>query len=565
MKKLSAVYCLLLLLAAAAAGQPAVDTGGVVNAASYVLPGLPNHGIAQGSMFVIFGRNLGPVALRRAETFPYTTQLAGTSVRVTMENVARNAIMVYTSERQVAAILPSDTPAGDGTLTVTNPDNQTSAPAAIRVVRNGAGIFTRNQAGSGPAIAQIYNSAADQPLNSLVEAARPGQVIVLWATGLGPVDFDETKPPQVRNVDVDVEVLAGGKRAALLYKGRSPEFPGIDQINFQLPNDVPEGCYVPLVVRAGGVTSNFATISVSSQGKVCSDPAAGYTAAEIQKTQAAGEFRLGSILLWRIVVKGAGALDGAFASFDRYDHATMLKVLGIGSQPRALETGIPPFGTCNVLAGYNSSGDALGAARDPSFPTGLDAGPQLNLAGPRGSKQIKKRTDQLNLYGGYLAGTIPGLANLGTEFLVPGSYQVENGSGTSAVGPFTANLTLPAPPEWTNQDSINTISRSQDLEVTWSGGDAAREYVYVLGLSNDLSKGVSGAFLCTERISAGRLTIPAVVLSSLPASSTTSNGPAASLEVGSVPLQDAARFQAPGLDAAYFGYTAAYFKRPKFE
>jgi len=82
---------------------------------------------------------------------------------------------------------------------------------------------------------QNYNSPADQPVNALTEAASPGQVMILWGTGLGPVDFDDAMTPQARSLDINVEVLVGGKSANVLYKGRSPQFPGIDQINFQLP------------------------------------------------------------------------------------------------------------------------------------------------------------------------------------------------------------------------------------------------------------------------------------------------------------------------------------------
>ena len=45
------VVCLLSITAIA---QPHIAEGGIVNAASYLTPGLPNAGIAQGSIFTIY-------------------------------------------------------------------------------------------------------------------------------------------------------------------------------------------------------------------------------------------------------------------------------------------------------------------------------------------------------------------------------------------------------------------------------------------------------------------------------------------------------------------------------
>jgi uncharacterized protein (TIGR03437 family) len=104
--------------------------------------------------------------------------------------------MYYAGATQVAAILPSTVPAGSGTVTVTA-NGQTSAPAPITVVQNALGIFTANSSGAGDAIATngpvfITPSSAAHPPSS---AAHPGDTIVIWTTGLGPVNFDETRRP----------------------------------------------------------------------------------------------------------------------------------------------------------------------------------------------------------------------------------------------------------------------------------------------------------------------------------------------------------------------------------
>jgi hypothetical protein len=119
-------------------------------------------------------------------------------------------------------------------------------------------------------------------VNTLTVPAKPGQTLVLHGTGLGPVTFDESLPAQAGNVGAnDFELDIAGVPAAVSYHGRSACCAGLDQINFQVPAGV-DGCYVPVSVRDGGVISNFTTISVSSDGQVCSDPT-GFSASDLQK------------------------------------------------------------------------------------------------------------------------------------------------------------------------------------------------------------------------------------------------------------------------------------------
>src|SRR4051812_11715937 len=67
----------------------------ILNAASYAQSGLPNSGIARGSMFVVFGTELGPADLRQAAGFPLQTSLGGTSIRVSVGTTTVDALLVY--------------------------------------------------------------------------------------------------------------------------------------------------------------------------------------------------------------------------------------------------------------------------------------------------------------------------------------------------------------------------------------------------------------------------------------------------------------------------------------
>lgn len=548
---------MILGISLSAIAQPNINEDGILNAASYVPSGLPNSGIAQGSMFVLFGRDLGPPDLKMADQFPLPTSegLAGTSVRVNVGGLVTNAIMVYTSAKQVAAILPSKTLIGEGTLTLSY-NGLTSAPTRIRVVRSAFGIFSRNQAGTGPAIVQNVNSETDRPLNALIDAARPSQTVILWGTGLGSVSGNEAAGPLPGDLSIETEVLVGNRRAKVIYKGRSGCCAGIDQIVFELPPDA-EGCYVPVAVKAGGVVSNFATLSISSNARVCSDPH-GFASTDLETLSKSGEIRLGSITISRTnstvtVPQGTVTFntDLGSAAFLRYDLAKALATGGSsGGGSDVLQILPIPFGSCLV---YTFRGSSL-AVEEPIRPDPMDAGPSLNLTGPKGLRRFLRKA--YGVYSVEFGGGIPGMPGEGQpEYLDPGRYLLDNGTGGRDVGPFRATLDIGSPFVWSNRDDVAAVRRSQDLAVTWKGADAEKEFVVIMGVSISPSQ-VGGAFLCSERPNIGAFIIPASVLSSLPASGLEQGIPTALLQVGKLPRAQISKFSAPGLDLGYFSFSA---------
>jgi uncharacterized protein (TIGR03437 family) len=418
--------------------------------------------------------------------------------------------MVYTLDRQVAAILPSATPAGNATLTVTY-NGQTSNSASFQVVESAFGMFTLNQAGSGPAIIQNFVSATDLPVNTVTQSARPSQTVVLWGTGLGPVSGNEQAGPLApAQVSTDVQVLVGGKPANVTYKGRSGCCAGIDQVIFEVPQGV-ESCYAPVVVTVAGKTSNFGTMSISGSGGACSQ--------RLSSASSGGELSSGSIILGRtkanISVSGqsiTSETDSAFGAFFRYTAAQ----LSATQQIDGIES--TTIGSCYV-ATYQFSEEEPTFV-DPVQPRPLNAG-TINVTGPKGTKQLNY---QNGAYFAQLGGgtSIPGLPNipgLPTSeplFLDPGSYTINNGSGGPEVGAFQVTLNIPQQLVWSNESSIGNVPRSSPLRVTWSGGDPSG-YVAITGTS--FSQSVAGVFTCLERTNAGQFSVPTYVLQSLPASS----------------------------------------------
>jgi len=531
---------LLAVLAAGAgmlAAQPSIDT--VVNTASFANPALPNGSLAQGGMFAVIGRNLGPADLELVNAFPLPRELGGTSIRVTVGATTLDCLMIFSLSAQVAAILPSNTPTGNGTLTLSF-GGRATAPFSIRVVRSSFGIFSLNQGGSGPGIFTDPGFS----INTMVQTARPGSSWFIWGTGLGPVAGNEAAGPLPGDLTgLDVTVLVGGKPAVVRYRGRSGCCAGIDQILIEIPLGV-TGCHVPVVVMVGGVPSNYASISITEGSTPCSDTG-GWHSADLAAGQQSNGLTAGSIVLSRVNLRqplGAGAadlqgrIDSASAGFARYDFPQIL-----ATQSIAFVTNV---GACTVFQ-FRGSQATLA---DPVRGHALDAGPLLNINGPRGLRQLVRRAG-----GGYsetLGGAgpvIPGIP-ASADYLEPGQYTVSNGAG-GAVGPFSVSITIGAPINPTNLMSQNSIPRNRALTLTWTGGEDSREFVQIFGYSVAAGAQAGAAFQCRERPSARTFTIPAEVLAALPASSP--QGGLIGLGTVSLPV----RITAPGLTVGSLGHS----------
>lgn len=533
-------------------------------------------------MFIVKGSNLGACGTAVAGSFPLTSTMGGTGIRITTASTSVDALMIYVvacrpggAPDQVAAILPSNTPIGAATAVVTY-SGRTSASASFRVVQRSFGTFTRNQAGTGPVIVQNFNSQTDQPVNGLLESANPRQTVTLWGSGLGAVTRDESAGPVPGDLGSAVDVLVGGRNASVSYRGRSGCCAGIDQIVFVVPSGV-EGCYVPVAVRIAGVASNIGTMSIAANGKVCAEPS-GLTAAELSRIQnATGPVTIGSVLLTHVRLNLSvpifgtitGSLDYGSGGFRRFDSAAALMGSSLGTL--AGLSGAPSVGSCVARPFAYSGDDPLDAIQpailDP-VGTGRDAGAALTITGPPGSRTLP-RQGAVGTYEYYsdefLGGGIalPGFGGTKPDFLAPGVFTVDNGGGGPDVGAFRGSLTIPANAvNWSNQ-ALSTVQRSQDLTVTWTGGGAG-EIVTIMGASAEPTIKAGVQFICLERANAGSFTVPSWVLSTLPPSGTTQGIRVGFVAVGTS-LAQPARFTAAGTDVNFFNWATLQLKNVTFQ
>jgi uncharacterized protein (TIGR03437 family) len=529
------LVCTSIFGGTALAQAPSV--GGLLNNYSFVLPGLPNYGIAQGSIFDIFGTNLASTTTP-LQNPPLQTTLDGVAINVTVNGTTTQPLIYFLSAGQIAAILPSATPVGTGTITVTTSAG-TSPTFPIQVVQSAFGLLTANS-GSGPA--RGYDASNAYAAMSYTAAANPGDILELWGTGLGPVQGDATgvavSPPAL--------VYIGGISATVLYSGRSG-YAGLDQINVKVPAGV-SGCYVSVVVQTGNYVSNFATVPVAASGRTCSDTSNPISAPILNGISQTGTLSLGVISLNEttsagILGIGGGTTENGFAGFFKITSAQFNQGASASGGASA------SLGSC-VVTTYNTSSTSTTPPQAFQF-TYLNAGPDVNITGPGGPLAMP-----LTSVGGIDIYTTPSSA---TSFIPAsgGTFMFDNGSGGPDVGAFTAQLQMTSPLVWSNMASISTVTRSNGLTVNWTGGGNG-SYVSITGVSFGAVNGSSvdfvvGDFTCQAPTSAGAFTVPPAVLLSLPPSFSLLGISPSSLSVSNV--TGPVTFAAQGLDLGFLEAT----------
>jgi len=546
--RIASMYLAVLLgasLPLAAQTKPTIKSNGIVNAASFAGPGMPNFPIAQGSIFNIFGSGLGPATLVQSSGFPVPTALAGTSMTVTVGSVVVKPLILYTSDGQIAAVLPSATPTGTGSLVITY-NGQASASTLFSVVPNSFGVFTLNSAGTGPGII----TDASKKVNGIdtvvtkTTAMNPGDVGIIWGTGLGPVAGDESAGALPGDMpSIPVQVYVGGLPASLTYRGRSGCCSGLDQIAFVVPAGI-LGCNLPVEVQIGNVISNFPSIAVAATGNVCSDPNS-LSPADQTRLSGIGSVSVGSITLTRTNISlplppplptVSNTSDIGAGLFEKFTYAQYQ----VFSNP----TNYTLPGTCTVFDYTGTTATYI----DPTQPTVIDAGTSLAVTGPDGAATLIKGSTTGLQYSKTLGNVTTGLASTTPLYLDTGAYTV-SGTGGPGVGAFSAAIMLPAALVWTNESTTSTVTRSQGQTLTWTGGDPSGS-VLILGFSTVTGANAGREFLCVAPTVSGTFTIPPAVLLALPASTSTAIPTSSAAVTGAlgVGYTRTNSFTAPGID-----------------
>jgi len=221
---------------------------------------------AAGSIASVYGVNLAGTALSATSADPLPTSLAGTTVSITdSAGVVQQAGLYYVSPNQINLVIPSSTAFGLATLTVTNGGGST-ASGVILITYTAPGIYAANQNGKGVAAAQIlevsptgvqtfydasqYDAGSSQyQPNPCAMSAANSYYLILYGTGLRLGKTGQ------------VTATVAGMPATITYAGAQPSWPGLDQINLQLPSGLAGSGTVNVVVTVAGQAANTVTVA----------------------------------------------------------------------------------------------------------------------------------------------------------------------------------------------------------------------------------------------------------------------------------------------------------------
>ncbi|MBC8165820.1 MAG: serine hydrolase [Bryobacteraceae bacterium] len=230
----------------------------VVSSASYRAIAAP------GSAASILGQGLATViASTSAASLPL--EISGTSVAVTdAVGISRPAPLYFVSPSQINLEIPAGTKQGRATLAVKSATGTQTATFDVSTVS--PALFSADGSGAGLAAAQVLtiNRKGTQVLQSVYtidpltsrQVARPvifeettdRAFLILYATGL-----------RGRASLSSITVMVGGQQLQPTFAGPQGSFPGLDQVNLELPLASIDDGVLNISLGVDGVNSNVVT------------------------------------------------------------------------------------------------------------------------------------------------------------------------------------------------------------------------------------------------------------------------------------------------------------------
>jgi uncharacterized protein (TIGR03437 family) len=238
-----------------ATAVPQVGSGGVVLASDYSRP-LTS---APGQWISIFGSNLAAATVPAAGV-PFPTTLSDTAVLFN----GKALDLSYASANQINAFVPFGTPVNSTAILQVQRGSAMSVPVEISITTIDPALFLVGPAPVNPGLVVAYRGSSIFTVDAQ-HPVRPGDTIVLYALGLGPVDTDLV-PDRISplsplaKVTSPVSVSIGGIRATPDFAGMTPGYVGLYQMNVKVPAGVAAGTQVPIIVTVGSVSSTTVTI-----------------------------------------------------------------------------------------------------------------------------------------------------------------------------------------------------------------------------------------------------------------------------------------------------------------
>ena len=221
---------------------PMISAGGVVDAAQF------RAVVAPGGIGSIYGAKLADDTAT-AENLPLPFELGGARVEVD----GWEAPLFFVSPNQINFQVPFEagSPGEVGVVVIRN--GEESPPEPTTIAEFAPAVFINPNSGE-----PIIQRHPDEALISAANPAKPGDVLIIFVTGVGgvsnpPATGAATADSPLARARVTPVVTVGGEAAKVLFAGLTPGFAGLGQINIQLPESLATtGPTMPLVIDFEG-------------------------------------------------------------------------------------------------------------------------------------------------------------------------------------------------------------------------------------------------------------------------------------------------------------------------
>ncbi len=218
--------------------------------------------LAPGGIVAAYGNGLAG-AQAQITALPLPLTLAGASVLVGEQP----APLYFVSPGQINFVVPPDSPTGAWPVRFTG--SHTPQTSTAQLVRVAPSIFTANGAAGGPPAASVLRVRADgsRVLEPVARRNAAGTAYEAAPVDLGPAGerlyllLYGTGFARRRS-EASVVVTVGGRRAPMIYSGAQGEYPGLDQVNVELPRSLAGAGEVDVVVAVDGYVANTTRIAI---------------------------------------------------------------------------------------------------------------------------------------------------------------------------------------------------------------------------------------------------------------------------------------------------------------
>jgi hypothetical protein len=197
-----------------------------------------------------------------------STSLGGATVTITDSTgtvLPAPLYGVFGDEDQINLVIPSGTAPGPATVTITLPGGGTLSTAIV-IGTTAPGVFTANQNGQGVFAGQVvygnldgsqtyaspavWNPATKQYDDAPINLGPAGEQVYLVLYGTG-----------IRHAGA-VAASVNGVSLPVAYYGAQSQYPGLDQLNLEVPGSLAGAGLVNLVITVDGQAANTVTFSI---------------------------------------------------------------------------------------------------------------------------------------------------------------------------------------------------------------------------------------------------------------------------------------------------------------